>query len=272
MALLHRPGGLYRRRIILYAEMGFVRAAVEDDFHHFEVDLRHDKGRVTDIEGRALRHPWTTCPGAAAALQDFVAQPIETKIIRRKDVTDVTHQCTHMHDIALLAIARAARGPGCTRYDIEVPDRIGRTRFPPIKDGLLYRLLDGPDGHTRATLQCDGARVLDWQLDGLLIIAPKEVAGIDYRQIGKWADHYTDDLLVEEVKVLRQAIFVSGGRANDIDAIAGAFAQTPAMLGVCHAFQPKRQKESFRPQGTQIDFSDRPEALLADFPDCRAKT
>src|SRR3546814_7802131 len=48
------PAGLHRI-IRLHAIDGEVRGALEDDFHHFRVLIRHDGARVTNVEATALR-------------------------------------------------------------------------------------------------------------------------------------------------------------------------------------------------------------------------
>lgn len=52
---------VFRRRIDIIAhpanDTGEVRAALEDDFHHFRVWVRHRAGEITAIGGEALRFP-----------------------------------------------------------------------------------------------------------------------------------------------------------------------------------------------------------------------
>ncbi|MBY0421071.1 MAG: DUF2889 domain-containing protein, partial [Parvularculaceae bacterium] len=66
-ALDSLPG--FRRRIQIEPEEGRVAAAVEDDFHAMAVVLRHDGRVATSVEALMDRAPWTTCPGAPAALK-----------------------------------------------------------------------------------------------------------------------------------------------------------------------------------------------------------
>ena len=104
--------GVLRRRIDIASRTGEVRAVVEDNFHHFQVTVHHHEEVVTDVIGRALRNPWTRCPLAADRLQLLIGMPLSpaaTAVIER---TDPRMQCTHMFDLAGLAIAAAARGIG----------------------------------------------------------------------------------------------------------------------------------------------------------------
>src|SRR6185369_986263 len=71
------PEGAYRRRIRLVTTgLGEVEGGLEDDFHHFEVTIRCDDEQVTDVEGRARRWPWTTCPDAAVPLRQLEGMPL----------------------------------------------------------------------------------------------------------------------------------------------------------------------------------------------------
>ena len=69
-------GRAYRRKSIAVAGEFETIAAMEDDFHHFIVRLHHDGTHVTDLVGETIRFPWSTCPGAAVKLDEFVSAPI----------------------------------------------------------------------------------------------------------------------------------------------------------------------------------------------------
>src|SRR3990167_3132250 len=106
-----------------------VRAALEDDFHHFRVELEIRDGRITSIQAEAPRHPYSLCPAAAQALQALQGSAPSRQAHSVHRVVDPSQQCTHLLDLAGLAGAAAARGLAHRRYDIEVPMRVaGRTR------------------------------------------------------------------------------------------------------------------------------------------------
>ena len=101
-----RAPGVYRRRIRLTSPVkGRVAAEMEDDFHHFGVELEHDGERVTAIQGSAARFPWTTCPAAAVELQGLVGAPLATRSTAIADHIPARQNCTHMYDLAGLALA-----------------------------------------------------------------------------------------------------------------------------------------------------------------------
>lgn len=112
---------------------GEVRAALEDDFHHFRVHLRHDHQTLIDITGEALRFPYSACPQATEPLRDLIGMrlsPIAHSVTRQ---TDAQHQCTHLLDLAGLALAAALRPPQVRRYDIQVPLRVNDRTEPSLQ-------------------------------------------------------------------------------------------------------------------------------------------
>jgi len=57
--------GIFRRRIALTRNDSHIDVRLEDCNHAFQLKLFHNDGHVTDIQARAIRHPLSTCPGAA---------------------------------------------------------------------------------------------------------------------------------------------------------------------------------------------------------------
>ena len=116
------------RRIEIATRPHEARAVVEDDFHHFRVTLRHADGVVTEALSRALRWPNALCPVAGERLSELVGMPLNASSAAVLGHTDARQQCTHMIDIAGLAVAAAARGIPRRSYAAVVPDRQdGRT-------------------------------------------------------------------------------------------------------------------------------------------------
>lgn len=257
--------GILRRRIILDARTpGRTRAAVEDDFHHFAVDICHTGGMVTAVEGQANRYPWSTCPGATPQLADFVGCAIGPALLRRRDLPDPLMHCTHLYELALLAIAQAGRG-GIRTYDVIVPDRAGRTRFPTIgADGEVLRPAAGADGRMSARVRRDGTEVLAWDVEGDNIVAPEGFAGHTLWTVMRFAIPHCDDDALEAVRVLRRGIHVAGGRIFAFEESLLA-SMSPAAAGACYTFQPVRAANSRRMIDAAFDFTNHPDALLADF-------
>jgi len=222
-ALESLPG--FRRRFRVTPGPGWVRSEVEDDFHCMRVTLHHDGKTVTAVEPDLLRAPWTTCPGAPAQLrQTFTGVALDAFAARG----DKTANCTHLHDLALLAAAHA----GDTRplvYDVLVSDPI--------------------DGLRRAEVRRDGVTVLGWTESAFRIVEPAELAGITLDKLRPWIDTLPPDQQ-EAARLLRWANMIANGRLIPIEKQSDA----TRMPSNCYTFQPER-KAIARRVGITRDFS-----------------
>ncbi len=70
---------------------------------------------------------------------------------------DPRANCTHLHDLALLAVGHALRAEPACRYEICIPD--------------------AREGRTLATLERDGVRLLGWEMREGVIETPALYAG-----------------------------------------------------------------------------------------------
>jgi len=199
---VQRPG-IYRRHIRLHAAPGAVRADMEDDSHRFGVIVRHDGRVVRAVEGLPMRTPWTLCSGARDLLSALVGMQLAPTPLAAARHTDQKQQCTHMFDLATLAVAHAARGIAGREYHIEAP----------------WYLLDGP-----RTITLDE---------------------------------------IEALFITRRAALICGSRLLDLDPLLNP-AATGHGVGACYVHQPDRMVAARRNLGSTLDFSDRPQALLAD--------
>jgi Protein of unknown function (DUF2889) len=244
------PDGPYRRRIrTVTVDEGVVEGGLEDDFHHFEVTLRHDGERVTGIEARSRRWPWSTCPAAAAQLQPIEGMSLSPRCTAIAAVADPRMNCTHQFDLAGLCVSHAARALERRQYDVELPSLV--------------------DGITRPRLWRDGELALEWTLswrDGrrqLVDCAPYSAApwrGGFFR----WADETFDPETAEAAIVLRRACEIGMGRGMDLEAYDAADELGPMMSGVCYTMQPSQMPVAFRNRGSIRDFARHPDALLRD--------
>ncbi|PLX74322.1 MAG: hypothetical protein C0607_11165 [Azoarcus sp.] len=234
----------FRRRIQINARRspkgGEVRAVLEDDFHHFRVALIHHNGIVEKISAEAPRHPFSACPEASAALAGLVGMvlnPIANSVSRH---TDASLQCTHMFDLAGLAIALAARGHDYRGYEIEVP---------------RYK-----NGETQARLARDDGLQLKWDIHNSCILSPAPYTGVNIREgMARWALSTLPADESEAALVLRRCAIISLGRNKDIDQEVHA---RPS--GRCYAQQPERAQQAIRIVGSTWDFSERRWALCQD--------
>lgn len=234
----------FRRRILIATDPMEAsvryRAALEDDFHHFRVELVVRDGLIASLRGEAPRHPYSLCPSAADRLQLLVGTPPATSAHTVMRQVDPSEQCTHMLELSGLAAAAAARALPQRRYDIEVPLRI--------------------EGRTHATLDRDGIRLLAWDIQDLDIAAPPPYEGIGLRQgMARWAfTHLTEDM-AEAALVLRRCAVISLGKNLPLDAQRHAKA-----TGACYAQQPERASQALRQVGSTWNFTWQPGQLCRD--------
>jgi len=238
--------GIYRRRILLVAANGRVTADLEDDFHRYGVEIEHDGGRVDAVRGRAGRYPWSECGNSSVPLQAFRGAPLSTSLLAASRRGNPRENCTHLFDLAVLAVAHAAAGRARRQYDVTVPDRV--------------------DGVTRATLQRDGELVLTWDLCGSEISDPPPYAGRELRGAGmaSWAEAELDPDAAEAAIVLRRGSFIANGRLGDFDGAPNASVLLPWAENSCYSFTRGIAEKALRVQGSTREFTHHPERLLAD--------
>ena len=108
----------FRRRLTLRGTDDAVDADLEDHIHHVAVHVEHDAAHVTAIEGQGLRLPWSTCPDALALLDELIGAPVGTL----PRVHDARAHCTHLLDVARMAIGFAGSGRRERTIDVTVHD------------------------------------------------------------------------------------------------------------------------------------------------------
>ncbi|MGF6317956.1 DUF2889 domain-containing protein [Pseudomonas frederiksbergensis] len=226
---------VFRRRVDIIAHpgngTGEVRAALEDDFHHFRVWICHHEGQVTAIGGEALRYPYSLCPQACDQLQQLLGMKLDRIAHSVTRQTDASHQCTHLLDLTGLAVAAAARGTHQRRYDINVGQRIAN--------------------RTRATLIRDGNEDLTWEVNGTMIEGPLPYCGINLREgMARWALNALNEEAAEAALLLRRCTLISMGRAYNLDEQIHA-----ATTALCYSQQPERAEQALRMKGSTLDFS-----------------
>jgi len=241
--------GVYRRVLRLLGAEGRVVADMEDDFHRFRVTLAHDGARVVRVEAEAFRFPWSECAGAVGVLRGLEGIPLSARPRAASQHADPRANCTHLFDLAALAVAHAAERRASRRYDIEIPDR--------------------RDGRTRARLARDGAPLLDWELDGTDLVSPPPYAGRTLRggAFLLWAERSLDPDAAEAALALRRTCFISMGRARDLDAADDAGVYLAWAPGSCHTMTAGVADRALRMRGATLEFTHRRDLLLADLGD-----
>jgi hypothetical protein len=218
--------GRCRRIIRLGAEDGLVSAHLTDNFHELRCRVRHDGKSVLAIEGTPIRLPTTACPGAIAVLQELVGTALTASGKEFYGDGRARHHCTHLYDLAVLAIRHAGRAPGTTSYDAVVPDE---TNAPVV-----------------LSITRNGDSVHRWTVRDGVILDPPHLAGRTLEKgFAGWAvQAFTDDEL-EAATILARTWLIAIGRRFLIDAAAGLpITQNGEMRGRCYAYAPERADQA----------------------------
>jgi hypothetical protein len=241
-------GRLYRRKSIAIADGFETVAAMEDDFHHFTVRLRHDGRHVTALAGAAVRFPWSACPGALAKLDELIGTPLFPTAADPGAKPRMAEHCTHLFDIAKFAIAqsgRASSGQGNRRqYDIFIPDPL--------------------DGRTEASLSRDGIHLLHWKVVDRIVTAPREMAGHRIDGRAEWPAGVVPDAdSLEAALMLRRALAIFRGRLENYPEVTSA-EQVPGGFGTCFTYQPENSRGTSWVMDEK-NYTASPDPLLSDF-------
>ena len=226
----------FRRRILIEPAQSHVVAELEDDWHRMVVTIDHDGAVARAVIGEMKRWPWTTCPGAIAKLAETFNGQALAEFGRRGAKT---HNCTHLHDLAVLAAAHAG-GSAPVAYDVTISDPV--------------------DGQREARLVHDGIMVLDWALDDSTVLAPPDIAGLTLYTLNDWIAGLAP-MVQEQVRILRWAAIMAYGRGMDIPEGLSATAFPSAS---CFTFQPTVAVEGVRRPDVPRDFSTNAPPPIAD--------
>ncbi len=241
--------GVYRRALELVNDPagGRTYGELEDDLHHFRVVIVHDGNTIQRADGEALRWPWESCASADEPLRAIEGQPLTSQSTGIGAYTDARRNCTHLFDLAGLAVAHARRPAPRRRYDIEVTDR------------------SGPNRRFHASIRRDGEQVIEWHLEEEAIVAPTAWVGVDLRtRFIPRAESSLDPDQAEAAIALRRALSIAGGRSMNLDEVVHASDVRMMGFAVCHTYTDGVAQVSLRRKGSAIDFSDHPDAVLPD--------
>ncbi|MCP5403635.1 MAG: DUF2889 domain-containing protein [Novosphingobium sp.] len=248
-----RTGGCFRRLIDLRREDdGAVVGWLEDDFHHFGVTIEHDGRTITAVRVESERYPFTTCSLAGTNLQGMVGRELVPRCTEIGAMVPMREQCTHMFDLAGLAMAHAAAGRSHRRYEAVIPDR-----DIIAWEAGMRRLLGAGD----AWLLRDGEEVMRWQIEKRMITGPREWAG---QPLVEGFRARTEKMAIDEAEaasVLRRAVMVSAGRTLDPDLFSSA--RDRGQSGVCFTFLEENRDAGKRNFGSTLNYEKGGEGMLS---------
>jgi hypothetical protein len=240
--------GVCRRRIrLVNVSDTLVVGELEDDFHHFRIELTHDGETIIRAEGRPLRGPWSTCMDAADPLRSIEGNPLSERSTAVGGYAEATSNCTHLFDLTGLAIAHATRSARDRQYDFAGSDPV--------------------DGRQELVLWRDGQRALRWQVVDGEITAPTEWVGAPLaRRFIPWAEDSFDPDTAEAAIALRRMLHITIGRGLALDHLETAAEDTEGPVGRCYSYSAPVAVGAIRRKGSVRDFQDPTDArlLLAD--------
>ena len=237
--------GVTRRAFRLRGLPDRVEAALEDMCHAMLCTLRHDGRTVTSVEADFRRYTLQLCPGASEPLKQIVGMPLATSTSDFFANGRARLNCTHMLDLAWLALHHASRGETEWLYEVEIPDA-----------------LTGP---MRGVLRRNGDVVQDWLVEGNVIASPFSLAGQSLAGgFTKWllTASGLSELAIEECLVLHKGFFMTGARKFRLPEGPVTDDHRKAIEGVCFGYASERIGEAIALTGMRRDFSQQPERLL----------
>ncbi len=236
--------GVFRRRIFVRGEPGVVKVELEDGNHGFRVRLAHDGETVTDLTVDTVRYPFNTCPEAITPLRRIVGFPLDGDAQALRDRAVPGENCTHMFDMAALAIAHARQEDLALDYLMAVEDQ--------------------GDGPARVEIHCNGQVFHAWTVKDHVVVSPPALAGKPMmRGFHAWASRAFDAPGLEAATALQRAYFVAQSRRHDFDppeANPGIGDGMPQ--GCCYSYNHGAVERALRSAGTVRDFTRTPEKLL----------
>ncbi|MCH1512405.1 MAG: DUF2889 domain-containing protein [Acidimicrobiales bacterium] len=240
--------GLCRRRIRLTkSEHNRTIGELEDDFHHFRVELTHDQEKILSVEGSILRAPWSTCSEANHPLQKIIGSSLSSESTAIGGYASPTSNCTHLFDLTGLVISHTVQEQIVRQYDLMVTDPSDHKQ-----DLLLWR---------------DGELLLAWTVQADTIIEPPEWEGVSLQ--GKfipWAIAQLDPKTAEAAIALRRMLHISSGHGINLDKLENGAEHLDGPIGRCYTYTDEVLLRATRMKKTVRNFEREEHAslMLAD--------
>lgn len=244
--------GVFRRRIRLVGEgdarNGSVHGALEDCNHGFQSTVVYANGKVTEVKPQFMRIPFTTCDGAYKPLQNLVNAAVASTPAELLMIAPPLSNCTHLHDLTLLAIAHSQRKEKIVQYDIEVSDALNG-----VSDLRVWR----------STEKDDRKLMHHWQSANYMVTSPPELKDKPlFMGFSRWANEAFNGIDNEAAFVLQKGNLVSIGRMLDVDAMEGSRAKDENDRIACFTYSPENSAQAYRIGKTVRDFTNSEEQLL----------
>lgn len=244
--------GVFRRRIRLLREgdhhHGQVHGALEDCNHGFQSTVLYQNGLVTEIKPQFMRIPFTTCSGAGQPLQKLAGAAVRSSPAELLAIAPPLANCTHLHDLTLLAIAHSQCEHKVVQYDVEVTD---------AREGISDLRVWRSTGYGDKTL------IHHWLSSNYAILSPAHLKDKPlFMGFSRWANAQFSGVENEAAFVLQKGNLVSIGRMLDVEAMTGSRAIDENDRVACFTYSPQNSSAAVRIGNTVRDFTDHEEKLL----------
>lgn len=234
--------GHFNRRIHLRKIDGGVVAALEDCSHAFRIHLYHDGSKVTAINAESIRYPMTGCLGAPDHLRALQGLPLGLDATEYMLREHPRSHCTHLYDLALLALAHTARDDIERQIDVVIPDE-----------------LDAP---VQAQVFINQKEVLCWEIQAWHVVSPYTGKPV-FRGFSQWAEASLQGAEKEAGYALQKSYMVAQARRFDADAMASNKPSSEVnMHGACFNYSDAVLPHTERIKNTLRDFTHTEEQLL----------
>lgn len=229
--------GAFRRRIRLTKDGQCVLAMLDDNHHAMWCRLHHNGRVAVRFESAMLRVPLTTCPAAAALLDELIGLLLSTDRNALFAGGRARRHCTHLFDIAALAFLFATAPEDSRTIDVLIPDnRAGRLTV----SGML-----------------NSEPALEFVVEGERIVCPPELADQHLKRgFVSWASARFDGVLLDVALMMQKAFMVAEGWPYLIDRQPGRrITDAIDLAGACFSYTEPRFSEAREVSPHVIDFS-----------------
>ncbi|RZF64702.1 DUF2889 domain-containing protein [Sphingomonas populi] len=210
--------GACYRRVTIEATDGQVTAYLTDNFHEMRCVVHHDGETVTAIDGATIRIPTSVCPGAVGHLRTLMGVPIGTPAREFYRGALAASHCTHLLDLAVIALRHCGAPRDTIIYDATVPDETA--------------------GETTVELRRNGVQVHRWRVRDGRILSPSVLWDRTLEGgFAVWASDMFDADDFEAATILARTWLIAIGRRYRVADAAGQPASlNPQMFGRCYAY------------------------------------
>lgn len=214
-----------------------VLATLDDNHHAMWCRLHHDGQAAVRVESGMPRVPLTTCPAAAALLDELIGLPLSTV---RSDLFAggrARRQCTHLFDIAALALLFANAPEDSRTIDVVIPDDLA--------------------GRLTVSGMLNGETAIEFVVQSERIASPPELAG-QHLKLGyvPWASARFGGAYLDVALMMQKAFMVAEGWPYLIDRQPGrGVTDATELKGACFSYTEPRFSNAREVAPHVIDFS-----------------